>query len=136
MNSALEMITLVDTDGLRMPTPAGRLPIHLAIANGKTWKELRTMVELAPETLLIVDPYTGLLPYQQVACKDSYLPRHEIVRSVRANSLWEEASPEENARTILSICRDYELEKLTTIFEILRSKASSSSLSQQRRSSF
>ena len=41
MGTALEMITLLDVDALISRTNKGRLPLHMAIASGKGWKDLR-----------------------------------------------------------------------------------------------
>ena len=68
MGTALEMITLLDVDALISRTNKGRLPLHMAIASGKGWKDLERMIDIIPATLSIRDPSTGLFPFQMVAC--------------------------------------------------------------------
>lgn len=120
MSSALEMLSLIHEDAFYFKTKTGRLPIHQALWSGKTWPEVRTLAEIAPETLLIADPSSGLLPFQAAACSSSFVPKNLIFRSSCLDTQWAEYSPEENARSLTAIYHAYDLEKLTTIFEILR----------------
>jgi ankyrin repeat protein len=122
LSSSLEMMTLLDSDGLVAKSEAGQLPLHMAIGSGKTWAELRTMVEAAPETLSVLDPSTGLLPFQQAACKDCFIPSHRIVCAGTTFAQWDKQRPEENAKVLRALCDGYERDKLTTIFELLRAK--------------
>jgi hypothetical protein len=64
MGSALEMITLLDVDALISRTNKGRLPLHMAIASGKGWTDLKRMINIVPATLSIRDPLTGLFPFR------------------------------------------------------------------------
>ncbi|KAL3921280.1 MAG: hypothetical protein SGILL_002829 [Bacillariaceae sp.] len=120
MSSALEMLSLLDEDAVRIHSTDGKIPLHDAISSRKPWSELRPLIEKAPKSPLKKDPSTGFFAYQTAACIDSFIPRHEILKVGRSDTQWAEASPEENARTIKDICNRYECEKLGTIFELLR----------------
>jgi hypothetical protein len=120
MNSALEMLSLLDGETVKMKAANGRLPLHDAVCSGKAWPELLPLIEMAPESPLIKDPTSGLFPFQAAACNDSFIPRPEILRAGHSGSQWAEASPRENARTIADLCEKYECEKLSTIYEVLR----------------
>jgi ankyrin repeat protein len=123
LGSALEMITLLDRDALRVRcTMDGRLPIHTAIASGKTWWSLRSMVEGAPETLFILDPVIGLPAFLLVSCKETFVLRHSIGRARTASRQWHQHGTTENARILRGLAKAYHKEKLTCIYEMLRAQ--------------
>ena len=125
MGSALEMITLLDYRALTIKTPEGKLPLHMAIESGKLWKDVREMIYLSPETLLIPDQSMGLFPFQMIACTSFIIPNNDNIRSKIAHSNSRRiVSVEENAHTLRSICKMYELEKLTSIFNSLKAEPS------------
>ena len=53
MGSALEMITLLDYRALTIKTPEGKLPLHMAIESGKLWKDVREMIYLSPDIIVL-----------------------------------------------------------------------------------
>ncbi|KAG7369220.1 ankyrin repeat domain protein [Nitzschia inconspicua] len=120
MDSGLEMISLIHGNVQSANSKNGRLPIQEAIWSGKTWSEVRSLAKSAPDTLLVADPISGLFPFQAAACKGSFLPKHVIVQSYCSDTQWAKSSPAENSHSLKVICQSYDLEKLTTIFEILR----------------
>jgi len=124
MGSTLEMVTVLDSCALRMKTKKGKLPLHMAIESGKRWKDLRTMINMTPQTLSIRDPSTGLFPFQLVACGSSIIPNHRNICAKMAYTKSKNVGTEENARILRSLCKEYELEKLTSIFSMLRAKPS------------
>jgi len=124
VDSALEMIVLLDSHALRVKTTEGKLPLHMAIESGKRLKDLKAMINLAPKTLSISDPLNGLFPFQMVACGSSIIPNNGNISAKMAHTKSKIVSTEENAQKSCSICKMYELEKLITIFSMLRSKPS------------
>jgi len=124
VDSALEMIVLLDSHALRVKTTEGKLPLHMAIESGKRLKDLKAMINLAPETLSISDPLNGLFPFQMVACGSSIIPNNGNISAKMAHTKSKIVSTEENAQKPCSICKMYELEKLITIFSMLRAKPS------------
>ena len=50
--------------------PSGRLPLHIAIESGKTWKDgIDALIQAYPESIGITDRSTKLYPYQLAATK-------------------------------------------------------------------
>lgn len=124
MGSALEMITLLDNRALRIKTTEGKLPLHMAIESGKRWKDLKAMINIAPKTLSVPDPSTGLFPFQMVAYGRYIIPDNDNLCVKMAHTKFKIVSTEEIAQKLCSICKRYELEKLTSIFSMLRAKPS------------
>ena len=124
MGSTLEMVTVLDSCALRMKTKKGKLPLHMAIESGKRWKDLRTMINMTPQTLSIRDPSTGLFPFQLVACGSSIIPNHRKICAQMACIDSSNVGTDKNARILRSLCKKYDLQKLTSIFCILRAKPS------------
>jgi hypothetical protein len=111
----------------------GRLPIHVAVARGKTWKELRSLVEARPSTLRIEDPQSkGLAPFQVMAtfCRVTVHGRDQSIRFC-ANAErktrdieWHETSTQERGAILRTAIRDIQLDSLSTVFELLRREPS------------
>ncbi|OEU19726.1 hypothetical protein FRACYDRAFT_260077 [Fragilariopsis cylindrus CCMP1102] len=78
MGTALEMITLLDVDALISRTNKGRLPLHMAIASGKGWKDLERMIDIIPATLSIRDPSTGLILFRWLPVGALLFPTIEL----------------------------------------------------------
>ena len=51
----------------------GRLPLHLAVSNGITWKEgsLEALVQASPRALHVKDPVTGMFPVMMASDLDT-----------------------------------------------------------------
>lgn len=102
----------------------GKAPLELALATGKTWEDVQRLVESHPRCLVRQDPKSGDYPFQLAACKESYAAKRKIVRSRSILHKWntDPSSGAENGSKLKSYWREYKLEKLTTVFEILRAK--------------
>jgi hypothetical protein len=124
MGAALEMITLLDVDALISRTNKGRLPLHMAIASGKGWTDLKRMINIVPATLSIRDPLTGLFPFQMVACGSAVVSNHRTIRAKMAYTQLNNNSPKENSRLLRSFSNAYELDKLNSVYSFLRVKPS------------
>ena len=125
-------LTLLAYDTAVRATSHGRLPIHVAISKGKTWKELRPLVEADPRTLRIEDPQSGLAPFQVVAtfCRASTLGREQSIRFCASaerkirNIEQHGKSTQERGSMLRKGIRDIQLDSLTTVFELLRREPS------------
>jgi hypothetical protein len=121
MSSALEMIVLVDPDALHLES-TGRSALHIAIDGGKTRQELRPMIDADPDLLSEPDLCSGLFPFQQMASRESFTPTHRLIRSRTSTVKWYDQSPADNARLLRSFQHEYERDKLSSVFEMLRTK--------------
>jgi hypothetical protein len=125
-------LTLMTYNTAVRATSHGRLPIHIAISRGKTWKELRPMVEADPRTLRIEDPQSGLAPFQVMTtfCRASILGRQQSIRFCASaerkirNIEQHETSTQERGAILRRGIRDIQLDSLTTVFELLRREPS------------
>ncbi len=107
----------------------GRLPLHICLARGKSWKEVRPLVLVYPSSLVIEDPQTGLVPFQLMASFNitsrenalrysAFLERQ--TRSIDLQCL----SAKDKALAFNRIHKKQELTHLTCIFELLRHRPS------------
>jgi hypothetical protein len=121
MPSALELVALANPEMSRCSSN-GKMPLQLAICSGKTWQDIRTLVYKDPKCLLIQDMDSGLFPFQQIASKESFTRSHRVVRSRIGPIKWYEKSAAENGKFLMGFQADYQRDKLTSVFEILRAK--------------
>jgi ankyrin repeat protein len=107
----------------------GRLPLHIALARGKSWKEVRPLVSADPSSLMMEDPQTGLVPFQLIASFNVTSRENAIrfsafiERQARCLDL-DHLSTKEKAMTFIRIRKNQELSQLTCIFELLRHRPS------------
>lgn len=102
----------------------GKTPLELALTTGKTWDDIRDLVQLQPESLLHPESKTGEYPFQLAAAKESSPSAHKIFRSRSLLEKWntDPSSGAENAAKLKGYRKAYRVEKLTSVFEILRAK--------------
>ena len=108
---------------------SGRLPIHFACKNGKTWSKggLKHLVEAHPSSLRIPDGVTGMLPFMLAAThKPSEAPnRRERAERKAANAFPNHdffAFPESDKDDIVQAIYDKEeVEQLETVYHLIRS---------------
>lgn len=123
MASVLEMIVLADPNAAATKSPqTNQLPLHISIQSGKTWQDLRALADLGPETLTVRDPKTQLFPFQQAACRETFISIEKLVQRKTFLTKWSKRGPRDNARHIRRIVKNYDLQKLTCIYMLLRSK--------------
>jgi hypothetical protein len=65
---------------------------------------------------------SGLFPFQQSASNESFTLSHKVVRSRIGPIKWYEKSAAENGKFLMGFQADYQRDKLTSVFEILRAK--------------
>ena len=108
---------------------SGRLPIHFACKNGKTWSKggLKHLAEAHPSSLRIPDGVTGMLPFMLAAThKPSGVPnRRERAERKAANAFPNHdfyAFPESDKNDIVQAIYDKEEEEqLETVYNLIRS---------------
>lgn len=107
----------------------GRLPLHICLARGKIWEEVRPLIMVNPWSLKVEDEQTGLVPFELIA---------SFKLAAKENSLWYSAftekqiktfefyqlSSEEKAKVLSNARKDQSLTQLSCIFEMIRSRPS------------
>ena len=138
MMSAIDMLLIMYHQAAHIECN-NRLPLHIAIAAGKTWKEIKPLVENNPTSLSVPDPLSGLFPFQLLAARHTSVPIHKVVTMETRLVNWDDiitASSSSNAQSsggggatmngcgklIRAIRNDYELDILSSIFEVLTQK--------------
>ena len=116
-----DMVVLSNPAALTLRSENGSLPLHIAIRSGKVWTVLHTLVERYPKALFVKDPQTHLFPFQLAACQEeSFLLTSKLVQRKSVLTKWSRHSSKDNGRSLRRIVDEYRLNKLTTIYELLR----------------
>ena len=98
-----------------------RLPLHHAIAAGKTWDFIKPLVTHDMESLLARDPTTSLRPFQLAALKiHQTFDIEAMARREFLPGVWNTMRNEERDRQMRQLLHDYDLKQLDLIFELLR----------------
>ncbi len=103
----------------------GQLPIHICLNRGKTWNEIRCLVKQAKSTLLVHDPLTKLTPFElmasfRITSPSNILRFASIAEKQTRNIGMDELSVEKKATVLRDVKRNFELELLSTVYELLR----------------
>ena len=109
----------------RKQTSNGQLPLHLAIESGRTWEEIRCLVQGDHSILRRLDPKTGLYPFQQAAVLRSIKPEQQrrfqhIARNSMDEATWKRSSRRERNQVARDVQLNHRLQLLSTIYELLR----------------
>lgn len=107
----------------------GRLPLHICLARGKTWKEVRPLVKTDLSTLMVEDGQTRLLPFQLLASfkltsKDNAFRYASLIEKLTRNLDFQSLSARDKALALTRIKKKQELNQLTCLFELLRHRPS------------
>jgi hypothetical protein len=122
MASSLEMIFYIYPEAIKYDS-GDRSVLHIAISRGKTWDELRPLVKHNPDTLSIPDLRTSLFPFQLMAARQSSLPLHVQVNTRTRTMLdWDGSSSRDKGALLRQIQKEHELDKLSSVFELLTRK--------------
>ena len=149
MGSAMDMLLIMYHQAAHVECNR-RLPLHIAIAAGKTWKEIKPLVENNPTSLSIPDPMSGFFPFQMLAARHTSVPLHKVISRETRLVDWNDmiiasslSSPHSSggggrasnacANLISSIRRDHELQILSSVFEVLTRKPEALEASLRRR---
>lgn len=103
----------------------GRLPLHIAMQSGKTYGEVKCLIDLEPKTLKTRDSHTLLYPVLQMAAKRPYVAKqslrfHYVAKNGRKPTVWDKMTPQDRTRDILRVRKLYQLDILSSLFEIIR----------------
>jgi hypothetical protein len=106
-------------------TVNGQLPIHMCLSRGKTWKEIRPLVKQERKTLLVEDSVSKLPPFQlmatfRITSANNVLRFAAIAEKQTRNIEMEELSVVERAKTLRDVKRNFDLDVLSTVYELLR----------------
>jgi hypothetical protein len=118
MSSSLEMILYIYPEAMRYDW-GDRDVLHIAISRGKTWDELRPLVKHDPNSLSIPDLRTSLYPFQLMAARQSSVPLHVLVQTRTRTMDWDGASNRTKGAILRNIPEEHELDKLSSVFELL-----------------
>lgn len=107
----------------------GQLPIHISLSRGKTWKEVRCLVKQDKNTLLMEDPVTKLTPFElmatfRITSRNNMLRFASMAEKQTRSVVMQELSTEERAILLRDVKRNFELDVLSTVYELLRHKPS------------
>ena len=103
----------------------GRLPLHICISRGKAWGEMKPLVQSYRQSLMAVDPQTGLAPFQLMSIFNIMSKEHVMrfsnmaARQARAEDM-DSMTVQERARFFRSMKKKQDLDSVTSIFELLR----------------
>ncbi|KAL3924363.1 MAG: hypothetical protein SGILL_001092 [Bacillariaceae sp.] len=107
----------------------GRLPLHICLSRGKSWKEVRPLVMAFPSSLMMEDPQTGLVPFQLMASfkltsRENALRYSAFIERHTRNVDLQRLSAKDKALAFNRIRKKQELTQVTCIFELLRHRPS------------
>jgi hypothetical protein len=124
----LHLVLLANKRALR-EVSNGRLPLHICLARGKTWKEVRPLVKADMSTLMVEDGQSGLLPFQLLASfkltsRDNALRYSALVEKQTSKLDFHLLSARDKALALSLIRKKQELNQLTCLFELLRHRPS------------
>jgi hypothetical protein len=121
MTSSFEMIFYIYPEAMNYDW-GDRNVLHIAISRGKTWDELRPLVNHDPDSLSISDLRTSLYPFQLMTARQSSLPLHVLVNTKTRTVDWDGVSNRDKGALFRKIQKDHELDKLSSVFELLTRK--------------
>jgi hypothetical protein len=126
--TSLELTSKAYPGALRV-LAKGQLPLHVAINAGKTWEELMPIVEEEPRALRARESTTGLYPFQAMAIRQIYtieqrLRFQYLARNGVDASTTKRMSPQDFSKEVRNVQKEYQLDVLSSIYEILRKDAS------------
>lgn len=107
----------------------GQLPLHIAILAGKTWEDLKPLVFTHTGALQVKDAERNLYPFQLMAVERSYsvdlrLHLQYKARNAFKTSTWNQLSPLDQIKMFRRVQREYQLNVLSSVFELLRTDSS------------
>ncbi|KAG7369217.1 ankyrin repeat domain protein [Nitzschia inconspicua] len=98
-----------------------RLPLHHALAMGKSWDFIKPLVTHDRKSLQVRDPITKLLPFQLAAIKiETTYDIEELTRQSFAPSVWNRMRDYEQDHEMRKVLHHYDLQQFSLIFELLR----------------
>eukprot|EP00523_Entomoneis_sp_CCMP467_P003299 CAMPEP_0168748244 /NCGR_PEP_ID=MMETSP0724-20121128/16075_1 /TAXON_ID=265536 /ORGANISM="Amphiprora sp., Strain CCMP467" /LENGTH=2129 /DNA_ID=CAMNT_0008796065 /DNA_START=166 /DNA_END=6551 /DNA_ORIENTATION=- len=130
--SVIALVAQAHSSAVSETADNGKLPLHLAIETGHAnWKkDLEPLVSPDPSVLRRRDPSMKLYPFQLLALhrdytKDDRMRFQYIARNAYDNEEdWNDLSAREQTRAVYTQYCEYQLHRLTSIFELLRADAS------------
>lgn len=102
----------------------GRLPLHICLARGKSWKEVRPLIMVDPSSLKVKDEQTGLVPFELMAsfklnAKDNSLLYSTFTEKQMKTISFHQLSSHEQTKALARARKKKELSQLTCIFELI-----------------
>ena len=107
----------------------GRLPLHICLARGKSWKEVHPLIMVNPSSLKVKDGRTGLVPFELMASFRLNAKENSLLNSVFTEKQmkafsFHQLSSHEKVKALARARKKKELSQLTCIFELIRHRPS------------
>lgn len=120
MEQVLKLITLADKTNLRKRFEF-RLPLHHAIATGKSIEFIHALIQWDVPTLAARDPVTKLFPYQLAALPSLNKNAGLWAAKKIGDERWQELKSKRRAQAVTQVIYEQDVEQLSTIYHLLRS---------------
>jgi Zinc finger, C3HC4 type (RING finger) len=103
----------------------GQLPLHMAVAAGKSCHDIESLVSAEPRALGVKDRSTGLYPFQLMASRQEYTAEQRLqfqylARNRFEEKAWNYLTPQARTKQVQHVQKEHELDLLSSIFSLLR----------------
>ena len=137
--TASELVVGSNPGSLGFRDSAGRLPLHVAVSNGKTMASLEPFISNRHEQFLSTkDPKTGLYPFLQAASYeiDPTMDGFRwscVARNKYSHAVWKGLADKQRAAAVVKVAETEDLERLGTIYSLLRREAGVCTVSKKKK---
>lgn len=124
--NVMEMLLSLDESAVFHHHSQNRMPLHQAIAAGRTWSTVHPLVSSNRSSLRIPDPVTKLHPpllaasYREKTEEEEITRLLQLTRNQYSSVVWQGLSENQQQRAVERIRRFESLKRLDTVFELLR----------------
>ena len=107
----------------------GRLPLHICLSRGKSWKEVLPLIIVDPSSLKVEDEQTGLVPFELMSsfnlnAKENSWWYSTFTEKQMKTFRFDQLSTREKAKALSRARKKKELSQLNCIFELIRYRPS------------
>eukprot|EP00978_Attheya_sp_CCMP212_P003645 scaffold7644_cov50-Attheya_sp.AAC.1 len=123
----LDWILHVYPSAVRRMSPSGKLPLHIAIEHGQSWKAFQPLVQLEPRALRVRHRSTHLYPFQQASLREKFqTPELQTqfmytARNRHSHDSWIKLGSDKQKKEVQKVRQEYTMDRLTTVFELIKS---------------
>jgi len=125
----ISKIALEFPEGVKIKGGDGKLPLHIAVQNGKAWSEgVSRLIELYPESVRVCDKKTRLFPAMLMAeSSHSKASQNKLItlaaRIAKVNfksSVWKKLASYRKEEEIKKVMNQRHVAELNTVYQLLR----------------
>lgn len=103
----------------------GQLPIHMALARGKTWEQIQALVRQDSKSLLVPDQLLGLMPVELISSYSITSPNNmrrfaQLANNETRGIDMDQLPVSERATMLRDVKKKFDLSVLSTAYELLR----------------